>query len=157
MRKLAMVLPAAFFGGLAVADDSSLAQCARVDDAAARLACYDAVAGRPPPQPGASGAVPLPAVPAVVPAATAPNADFGKPAQATTDTMTARIVGKFTEWGNGTLIKLDNGQVWRAVEDRSAVYPNVPENAEVEITRGIFGYRLEIKAIGRRIAVRRVS
>jgi len=155
MKTLAMVIPAVFFGSLAAADESSLAQCARVDDATARLACYDAVAGRAPTQGVGTG---LPAAPAAPVAAAAPAsyADFGKPGSAA-DVMTARIVGKLTEWGSGTLIKLDNGQVWRAVEDRSAVYPNVPENAEVEITRGIFGYRLEIKAIGRRISVRRVS
>ena len=153
MRKFAFVVPAALFGGFAVAEESPLAQCARVDDATARLACYDTVAGRPPPQPGTGAAVPV-----AVPAPPATNVDnFGKQVATGPESMTARIVGKFNEWGSGTLIKLDNGQVWKAVEDRSWFYPNLPENPEIEITKGVFGYRMEIKAIGRRFAVKRVS
>jgi hypothetical protein len=138
------------------AGERDLSQCAGVDDPGARLACYDALAGRPA-TPGPAGpAVAAPPVPVAVPA---PSVDaFGKPPKSTApESITARVVGKLTEWKLGTLIKLDNGQVWQAVEDRSFFYPNVPDNPEVEITNGVFGYRLEIKAIGRRISVRRVS
>ncbi len=146
----------ASFGGTAAADESPLAQCARVDDANARLACYDAVAGRAPAPLGVPGDLPAAAAaPPVVPATPPGNAEFGMPN--TDGTMTAHIAGKLTEWRRGTLIKLDNGQVWRVMDDRSAVYPNAPDNAEVEITRGMFGYTMEIKTIGRRISVRRVS
>jgi hypothetical protein len=155
MRNLAFVILAASFGGSAAADESPLTQCARVDDANARLACYDAVAGRSPAPAGAGGGLPAtPAAPAVAPA-TPPDAEFGM--RKVDGAMTAHIAGKFTEWRRGTLIKLDNGQVWRVLDDRSAVYPNAPDNAEVEITRGMFGYTMEIKTIGRRISVRRVS
>jgi hypothetical protein len=134
------------------AAERDLSQCAAVDAAAARLACYDALAGRPATPGSGAPAAPLP--PVAVPA---PNVDsFGKPPPVP-EALSARIVGRFTEWKLGTLIKLDNGQVWQAIEDREFVYPNVPENPEVEITKGTFGYRLEIKAIGRRISVKRVS
>lgn len=147
---------AAILALLMGAGERDLSQCAGVDDATARLACYDALAGRPTAPGTAVPAAPMPPVPVAVPV---PNLDaFGKAPQSTApETMTARIVGKFTEWKLGTLIKLDNGQVWTAVEDRSFYYPNVPENPEVEITKGLFGYRLEIKSIGRRISVKRVS
>ena len=71
--------------------------------------------------------------------------------------IVAHIEGKLDGWMGKTTFKLDNGQVWQSVEERSAVYPKLPENAEVEITRGFFGYRMEIKAIGRRLAVKRIS
>jgi hypothetical protein len=137
------------------AGEGDLSQCAAVDNPTARLACYDALAGRAA-TPGGAGAaaVPVPPAPVAPPAASVDG--FGKPPPEP-GALTARIVGKFTEWKLGTRIKLDNGQVWEAVEDRSFFYPNVPENPEVEITKGVFGYRLEIKAIGRRISVRRVS
>jgi hypothetical protein len=134
------------------AAEQTLRDCIATEDPTARLACYDAIMGRPAGGPAnlAAQAPPPPAVPA--PAAS----EFGM-ANASTNSLSARIDGKLTEWENGTLIRLDNGQVWRAVVDRASVYPNVPENAEVEITRGVFGYRMEIKAIGRVIPVRRVS
>jgi hypothetical protein len=138
------------------AGERDLSQCAGVDDPGARLACYDALAGRTAAPGAAAPAAPMPPVPVAVPA---PNLDeFGKAPKSTApDSMTAHVVGKFTEWKLGTLIRLDNGQVWQAIEDRSFFYPNVPENPEVEITKGVFGYRLEIKAIGRRISVKRIS
>ena len=148
---------AAILALLMGASERDLSQCAAVDDANARLACYDALAGRAGATAGSGG--PAAAMPPAAGAVAVPApavASFGKPAPAP-EALTARIVGKFTEWQLGTLIKLDNGQVWQAIEDRSFVYPNVPENPEVEITKGVFGYRLEIKAIGRRISVKRVS
>jgi hypothetical protein len=136
------------------AGERDLSQCAGVDDPGARLACYDALAGRTA-TPGSAGpSAPMPPVPVPAPSVDA----FGKaPVSTAPESITARVVGKLTEWKLGTLIKLDNGQVWQAIEDRSYVYPNVPENPEVEIIKGVFGYRLEIKAIGRRISVKRIS
>lgn len=137
------------------AGDAALAQCAAVDDSAARLACYDALAGRPAaPAPAPAPAL-APAAPGAAPAPGAGSEAFGKPETETT--MKARIVGKFTQWQKGTVFRLDNGQVWKCVDEKPAVYPGVPENPEVEITRGMMGYRMQIKAIGRRIWVRRVS
>jgi hypothetical protein len=124
--------------------------CAAIADPAERLACYDS-AQRPRSEPPAAPAVPAPAAPAQ------DSADrFGLP-EASAASMTARIVGPFAEWRKGTLVRLDNGQVWKVMDDKSAYYPRLPDNAEVEITRGMFGYRMEIKAIKRSIYVRRVS
>lgn len=149
-------------GASLAAGDAPLAQCAAVDDPAARLACYDALAGRPAtPTATPSGAAAAPASAAAPAAAPVPvptaggDDDFGKPQSE--GTLKARIVGKFTQWQKGTVFRLDNGQVWKCVGEGSAVYPSVPENPEVEITHGMMGYRMEIKAIGRRLWVRRVS
>lgn len=139
-----------------------LQQCAALQDPAARLACYDQ-AQQQRSEPPADPASPAPAAapePATAPAAAAPAASpdnrFGLP-EAGAESMTAHIDGKFVEWRRGTLIRLDNGQVWKCMEEKSAYYPRLPDNAEVEITRGMLGYRMEIKAIRRSIYVRRVS
>lgn len=158
---------ALLLGGLALAanaaDDAALAQCAAVEDPAARLACYDQAQQERTPPP-AEPASPAPAAPA--PASPAPGAStpaganpadrFGLP-ESGAMSITARIDGPLKEWRQGTLFRLDNGQVWKCVEEKSAYYPKLPDNAEVEITRGMMGYRMEIKAIRRKLYVRRVS
>jgi len=131
------------------ADDAALAQCAAVGDPVERLACYDRAQQQGDPSPAG------PARPAPPPGDN-PAQRFGLPEDSAVS-ITARIDGKFTEWKRGTLIRLDNGQVWQCMEEKSAYYPRLPDNAEVEITRGMLGYRMEIKAIKRRLYVRRVS
>lgn len=125
--------------------------CASIEDAAARLACYDQRANAAPAEP-ATGEEP----------AAAPSGkqaweeeSFGKEAGA--DTMKTSIVGKFTEWGPGTPLTLANGQHWVVVEDRRYFYPKVPVNPDVVITRGFLGYTMEITALGRRVKVRRMD
>ena len=137
----------------AAIDETSFAQCAAVGDATARLACYDALAGRAP-----ATAAPVPAPAATAPPAPGP-ADFGKPAELKeAEAMTARVVGTLREWKRGTVIRLDNGQVWRVTGDDTGYYPNVPENPEVTIKQGFFGgYVLEMQGVNSRIRVRRVS
>ena len=146
-----MMLAAVMYGGGALADeesllggtradeDSPLAQCAQVDDATARLDCYDTLAGRPP-----GGAEP-------------PDMEhFGKPPPEPVE-MRARIVGRVTQWRKGTLFKLDNGQLWQSMDDTSAYYPDLAPNPEVVITRNLFGYRMEVIEARRRLAVRRMD
>lgn len=136
------------------AGDPDLKECAAIGDASARLACYDALRERAPPD----AAAPKAPEPAPEPKWVDPyDVDtFGMP-QTRRESITARIIGRFTQWERGTLIRLDNGQVWKCVDEKFSIYPRVPENPEVEITRGMRGYTLEIKAIGRRLWVRRVS
>lgn len=146
MRRAAGLLAATLLSAPVTGADEALAQCAAMDTDLARLACYDALAGRMP------GTAPAPALPA-----RAAAEDFGKPAALGLDAIEARIVGSFKEWRRGTLIRLDNGQVWQAVNDEIRYYPSIPDNAEVTVSQGTFGYSLTIKAIKRRIAVKRVS
>ncbi|HUR42160.1 MAG TPA: hypothetical protein VM240_13425 [Verrucomicrobiae bacterium] len=133
---------------MAPAAGANIQQCAAVDDPTARLACYDALAGRP--------AAPAAALPAPAPS---PN-DFGKPVPRADEvaSIESRIVGTLRQWQRGTRVKLDNGQVWKVTGDESGYYPSVPDNPEVVITKGFFGgYWLELKAVGRKIKVQRVS
>jgi hypothetical protein len=101
----------------------TLAECVKIDAPDARLACYDAVAGRTPSvaPAGASAAARAPlAAPAT---ATNAAADFGKPrppppkpergaeeaVHATATTVVADAQGHVT-------LTLDNGQVWSVIE-----------------------------------------
>jgi hypothetical protein len=138
----------ALLPGLSAADDTAtLAQCAAVEDATVRLACYDALARRPV---AAGASAPAAAAPAVAPDS------FGKP-QAVDPSLDARIVGSFITWKRGTLVKLDNGQVWKVVDESGEYYPDLEDNPEVTITRGLTGYRMTIKAIRKKVGVKRVS
>jgi hypothetical protein len=137
-------LALALLGGGAAhaADDAALAQCTALGDSAARLACYDKAAGRPDTGPTAE--------------------DFGKPPPPPPpepDSVAARLVGAApTNWKKGVTLKLDNGQTWKIVGDNAAYYPELPENAEVVITKSMFGaYWLELSAARRSFKVRRVQ
>jgi len=101
-------------------------RCSDVFDDAQRLACYDAVFGKPTRSSPAAGiAAPVAAAPVVavpVPAATAaaPPASSGSPS-----TASASVVGNVSavRWlaDERFVVTLDNGQVWEQLErDRSA-------------------------------------
>ena len=145
----------------AAIDETSFAQCAAVGDPTARLACYDALAGRAPaPAAPAPAAVPAPPAPATAAPPAPVPADFGKPATGPkeAEAMTARVVGTLREWKRGTVIRLDNGQVWKVTGDETGYYPYVPENPEVTIKKGFFGgYYLQMEGVNSRIPVRRIS
>ncbi len=143
----------------------SASDCAAIADPAARLACYDEKHGKATPAPAPVPAAPVaaPAVPAAAPVApgTAPAAEFGmerpQPVQEV-KSISARIVGKVPGWKRGTQFKLDNGQVWRVLDDDDRTYAGIPENPEVTISQSMFGaYWMEIIAARARIKVKRVS
>lgn len=146
-RRLALA-GALLAGTAAAVDDTVLAQCAAVADATARLACYDALAGRPA-DPAAA-----PPVPGSTPA------DFGKPKPEPQEarSLDARVVGSVKGWGPGTVFRLDNGQSWKVIGEENAFYPGIPENPEVTLTKSLLGgYWMEIRAINRKVKVKRIS
>jgi hypothetical protein len=146
--RLALLPVLALWPAWAFAATGDLAACAAIKDNVVRLACYDALAARP-----AQGN-PQPAAPA------AGAETFGKAAQPEPEpeTVEARIKGAFEGWQKGQLITLDNGQVWKCVDDQRGVYPDGPANPEVVITKSVFGgYWMEVKSLSRRFRVRRIS
>lgn len=72
-------------------------------------------------------------------------------------TIKSRIVGKFSGWeGRGTTFELENGMVWRVVEDDSFFTREI-ENPNVEIRPGFLGtWRLHIEDHRTWARVRRV-
>lgn len=71
--------------------------------------------------------------------------------------MDSTIIGDFDGWGPNTRIKLANGQVWRVIDDSSAVLPR-RSNPKVRIERNLFGTLfLSVEGTNSSAKVRRVE
>lgn len=143
---------------------SELQRCRDLKDAAARLACYDAIPLTPP-----TAAAPAAAAPAVSASRTpvaatsaqaAPAADFGlerrvQQQREEVKAIESRITGKVDGWEPNTRFTLDNGQVWQ-VSDDSRAFGNAT-NPKVKVSRGTFGtFFLEIEGINAAPRVKRI-
>lgn len=155
----------------AAAQDSDLARCAAMKDAQARLACYDALASQPP-APAGAPAEPVEATPPAVPPAppppesAAPASDAGRfgaenlPSKRDSDDVDvdeieSRLVGRFEGWKKGTLFELENGQVWRCVDEREV--HGSRDNPKVTIRRNFMGsYWLKVEGLNAQARVRRI-
>jgi hypothetical protein len=127
-------------------------RCRAIADAAARLACYDALvdAGT-----AAAGAAAPMAAPAPAPAAAA--ADFGLSGTARSlQAVTSSLPGLFQGWGPNARLRLANGQVWQVVDGSSAaLYLHDPA---VTVRRAALGsYVMEIAGTNHAPRVRRVE
>jgi hypothetical protein len=151
MRFLVFLL---VFSPFALADDSGLLRCRAVQDPAARLACYDALA------------VPAPTPRAVSPQVTSPRAapaptpeQFGleRPRfQDQIEAIASTIAGRFDGWGPNDRIRLANGQVWQVADGSSGAH--WIENPKVRVRRGMLGaFFLEIEGTNRSPRVQRVQ
>ncbi|MBX3717410.1 MAG: hypothetical protein KF738_15540 [Burkholderiales bacterium] len=139
----------------ALADDAGIQRCRAIKDAAARLACYDAiVVGAPAAAPAAARA-PAPAAPAAAPA----KEQFGfehKQEILKVEAIESTIPGRFEGWRANENIRLANGQVWQVVDDsRASLWM---ENPNVRVRRGALGaFYLEIAGTNRSPRVRRLQ
>lgn len=69
----------------------------------------------------------------------------------------AHVVGRFKGWSRGTVLKLDNGQVWQ-VSDESSLYVDPMQSPIVHIRRGLFGsYMLKVEGYNTVAKVKRVQ
>ena len=72
------------------------------------------------------------------------------------DRIETRIQGKLRGWGGGTYFYLQNGQVWKQIDNSNMRY-NLDE-AEVILFKGAMGtYFLKPKKLNSRVRVRRVK
>jgi hypothetical protein len=135
--------------GAALADDAAVLACRALPDAASRLACYDA----------------MPVGPSGLPATAAGSAavsEFGretikKKADALPAAIDSTVPGDFDGWGPNARIRLANGQVWRVVDDSSAVLPR-RAGTKVRIERNAFGTLfLTVEGTNQSAKVRRVE
>ena len=148
----------------AQAQDAGLLRCRALGDAAARLACYDALplgaaAAGGARTPAPAGAAPTAAAAATAVAAT-PQGAFGLPQSAQPGGelkfIDSQIIGRFEGWDPEQLIELANGQVWR-IADGSRAFFEVT-NPKVRIERGSFSaFYMVITGINQAPRVRRVK
>lgn len=150
MNGIAVLLP------LAARGDGPLASCVDIADDAARLACYDRIAGRPvsAPAPAAPAPATVPARSVAPPAAVAavepaptkdPVAEFGLSQQAVkqrnpegwVESITGTVLGVTQNASDRYVVELDNGQVWAQSETNS--YPTLKIGDSVSIRRGAVG------------------
>lgn len=128
--------------GIALADDAALLRCRAITDAAARLACYDAI-------------VPLPTDSKAAQATVGQPEKFGLEARTEADVIESSIEGRFLGWQPKANITLANGQIWQITDDSSGSYSL--NNPKVSVRRGMFGvFFLEIEGVNRTPKVRRL-
>lgn len=144
MRAFALLLLAAV---PALADDAGILRCRAITEAAARLACYDALG------------VSSPAA-AAQPAAAAPRPrEFGfehKQEAFRVEAVESTIPGRFEGWRPGENIRLANGQVWQVVDDSKSHHEI--DNPKARVRRGALGvFYLEIEGTNRSPRVRRLQ
>jgi hypothetical protein len=71
-------------------------------------------------------------------------------------TVESSINGRFEGWGPNSRITLANGQVWRVMDDSSAIL--YLDNPKVLVRRGLLGaFYLEINGTNRSPKVKRVN
>jgi len=154
MHFLLASLLAAACTAAGAADDAAVLRCRAVPEAAARLACYDAL-------PTTAGMVAAPAAAvaapaAVAPAAAAPAQRFGFERKDELAEIASHIPGAFLGWGPRTRFTLANGQVWQVSDDSSAVY--ALRDPKVTVRRAaISGFEMDIEGAQRMPRVRRVD
>jgi len=152
----------------AAADNASLQRCAALTADSERLACYDQLAASLRP---AASAAKTPVTVAPKPADTpAPSAAAAAKAEASfgaevlprrtdvdsPDSIRSRIVGELDGWQKGDLFRLENGQVWKSIDDRSSFQKM--SNPAVNLRRGLFGsYFLNFEGVNTQLRVRRIE
>jgi hypothetical protein len=159
--------------------EQQIQRCRGLTDAAARLACYDAIGsarsgGAPPSAPAAvataiapatpvsTPTAPTPAAPVAVAATAAPPAAterFGLPDAAEPGRVQAvesRVGDDFFGWGPNERIGLANGQVWQVIDGSSGAIRAA--NRKVQVRRAALGsFLLEFEGLNYSVRVRRVQ
>ena len=157
---LTLVLPLIYLlPATATADsaaDDGIARCATVNDGAARLACYDKLAGR---QDSSPAAVALPSK--VSPAPVAPPDDLGAEALGRKEEkkddeapVQAKVIRCVRDARKDYHFYLEGGQVWKQLSDKKLYYKECEFN--VTISRDYFGYKMQIEGEKSRLRVKRV-
>ena len=152
-KVIATLFPLLLLSSAALADDAALLRCRGIVEAAARLACYDALpltgseakAGQSessprnvPPTPEQFGLeekfVPPPGLAEIQ----------------------SQIPGRFEGWQPNTSIRLANGQVWQVTDGSSRTYD--VNDPKVTIRRGMLSaYYLNLEGDNRTVRVRRIQ
>jgi hypothetical protein len=147
------LVPLLLLSSAALADDAALLRCRGIAEAAARLACYDAL--------------PLTASDGKVSQGAANQGNlrptpeqFGLEEQLAPtsglDAIESQISGRFEGWQPNTRIRLANGQVWQVTDGSSRIYDL--DNPKVSIRRGMMGaFYFNVDGDNRTVRVRRLQ
>lgn len=155
----------------AEATGNALARCRLLPEAAARLACYDALP-LPLPLPLSLGLPAAPqaaakpdagststAAPALTPAAVSitPESAFGLESRRTAvQDISSTLPGLFEGWDSNSRFKLANGQVWQVTDGTTASH--YLRSPRVTVRRAALGsFRLEIEGVNQAPRVQRVE
>ena len=133
--------------------------CADIQDDAKRLACYDTRDRAAPGSPEqAADAVDAPAIPSAESAPAAPenSQDFGKRETPERDKLSIEAtIAEVVTAGDIDYLRLDNGQVWREVENNNMRFK---VGRKVTITEGILNsYDLKMEGFNKIVKVRRTQ
>ena len=150
-KALVILVPLLLLASTALADDAALLRCRGIAEAAARLACYDALPLTGTDAKAGQGAS--------QPTRATPE-QFGLEAQLAPlpalDSIESQIPGLFEGWQPNMKIPLANGQVWQVADGSSRVYG--VNNPKVSIRRGALGaYYLNLEGDNRTVRVRRIQ
>lgn len=157
---------------LARADDgiaNKLHGCSSIEDATARLACYDGLGDRQEPLPVAPGvpvdspAEPPPVEPAAVDQTADKSLDDPGSKSASNDSdekfETVKIRAVVTRCRQDDYKKyyfyFEDGQVWKQTDRKRVKFKDC--NFDVTITKDFFGYKMQQDGEDRRIRIRRVK
>ena len=169
MKPICLLL-SLFFAAAAVpaaeTTGNALGRCRMLPEAAARLACYDAlplppVPPTPPaaPQPAAKSAAVAAIAPAPAPAfiAVTPESAFGlESRRSAVQDISSTLPGLFEGWDSNTRFTLANGQVWQVSDGTTASH--YLRNPKVTVRRAALGsFRLEIEGVNQAPRVQRVE
>ncbi len=152
-RIIATLFPLLLLSSAALADDAALLRCRGIAEAAARLACYDALpltASEAKPAQGEASQRDVRPTPE----------QFGLEEKVLPprglDEIQSQIPGRFEGWQPNTSIRLANGQVWQVTDGSSRMYD--VNNPKVTITRGVLGaFYLNLEGDNRTVRVRRIQ
>jgi hypothetical protein len=140
---------------MAQADDAALLRCRAIAEPERRLICYDAIPTQASATPQAAQAPQAPPT-----ANTGSAADsFGLPARTPSNEparVESRVPSDFRGWGPNSRIRLDNGQIWRVV-DNSSMFVK-PAARAASVRRGLLGvFYLDLEGINRSPKVERIE
>jgi len=183
-NKTLLLLALALLGLLSQPSLADLSQdlmkCRSIQSQSARLACYDGLNANNAPQSSSKPAVtktqPTPttnsSAPALAQDPTPPkvtktaekaipkveqNIDtFGEPSSHGIQSIQSKMVGQFKRWKKGMLLHLENGQVWKVLNNKSS-YKKL-DNPLITISKGVFGsFDAKVEGLNARAKVKRIK
>jgi hypothetical protein len=136
--------------------------CVGLEDAAARLACYDEIVNQQAPAEADESAPATEPVKQVVPSAAGEpmplSEEIGREQLSGNDEEPERFAGQVTSCRQDAAKKwyffFDNGQVWKHTNNSRLRYKSC--SFDVTITRDFFGYKMQVDGEGRWTRVSRV-